>query len=90
MPTNPRKSFKQNLISSLKINDLELKQISIENLIELSNLEENEVELVKFVIPKENHNKIIKHLNEMNITYENLFPGMEGLAKTLIQQQIRK
>lgn len=90
MPTNPRKSFQQNLISSLKINDLELEPISIENLIELSNVKDNKVELVKFVIPKENHNKIIKHLNEMNITYENLFPGLEGLAKTLIQQKIRK
>ena len=32
---------------------------------------------------------IVNYLKEMNITAETLFPGIEGLAKSLIQSHIR-
>lgn len=89
MPTNPKISFSQNLLHSLRINEFKLEELSIEELIDLSLTQENNIEIIKFVIPKENHIEIIRHLTQMNITYENLFPGIDGLAKTQIQQIIR-
>ena len=42
--------------------------------------------LIKYIIPKENVNKIFHELNEYGITYATLFPDLDGLAKELKYQ----
>lgn len=44
--------------------------------------------LIKFVLPREIHSESIYELFKMNITAESLFPGLEGLAKSLTRPLI--
>lgn len=39
--------------------------------------------LIKIILPPSIHSKAVCELNDMNITAESLFPGLDGLAKTL-------
>ena len=45
--------------------------------------------IIKIIISKSCHKEILYDLNQMNITYETLLPGLEGFAKSLIQTVIR-
>ncbi|MBP1638450.1 MAG: hypothetical protein H6Q17_33 [Bacteroidetes bacterium] len=91
MPTNPEKSFSDNLKSALKTDKIDLQEITIEKLIELSLKRDQEpIEIIKFILPKHTHKEIIRRLTGMNITYETLFPGLDGLAKSLTQTQIER
>jgi hypothetical protein len=39
--------------------------------------------LVKIVIPSTIHQNILQHLHGINMTTEQIFPGMDGLARSL-------
>jgi hypothetical protein len=57
---------------------------SIDKLEEILNADDP-VDIIKFEIPKNSRNNILEQLRQMNITSEILFPGIDGLAKSLIQ-----
>lgn len=91
MPTNPEKSFFENLNSAFRKNEKSLDVIKFNDLInESENIKLNtELEILKINLPKELNKEIIKYLRKMNITAEILFPGLDGLAKSLIHTQMR-
>lgn len=91
MPTNPNISYIDNLKSAYKINELNFTTVDIDDLIVFSNKNEFEVDIqiIKFIIPKDLHRELIGSLKEMNITSEILFPGIDGLAKSLIHTNLR-
>ncbi|MES2394367.1 MAG: FRG domain-containing protein [Bacteroidota bacterium] len=86
MPTNSDESFMKNLESAFKRDNSIFRDVPFEKLIELSKTESREtnIQLIKINIPKKTHSEIAKYLKEMNITSEILFPGLDGLAKSLI------
>jgi len=45
--------------------------------------DEEDISIIKIVIPKVNNYTITKHLRTMNLTAEMLFPGLEGLAQSM-------
>lgn len=62
-----------NKINSLNLDDY-IKELEINS----------PVDIIKFEIPKLSRRPIIEQLYKMNITSEILFPGIDGLAKSLI------
>lgn len=44
---------------------------------------QEDISIIKIVIPKHLNFQIMKHLKAMNVTTEILFPGLEGLARSL-------
>ncbi|MCK9625579.1 MAG: FRG domain-containing protein [Bacteroidales bacterium] len=61
-------------------------EVAFNNLIDYSHgakYRQEDISLIKIVIPKKLNYIIMKYLREMNITAELLFPGLEGLAKSL-------
>jgi len=44
--------------------------------------------VMKFVLPRTLHGEILRDLRAMNITCETLFPDLDGLARSLVQQVI--
>lgn len=91
MPTNPKLSFTNNLLGVLGLTELDIVPITFDELIKLSKEQQlkTEVEVIKIEIPSELHREIIRYLSEMNITSEILFPGLTGLAQSLVQTQVR-
>lgn len=55
-----------------------------DSIVELIN---GKIEIIKIVIPSKLKSSILRNLKKMNITAEILFPGLEGLAKSLIHSQ---
>ncbi len=47
----------------------------------------DETYLVRYIIPKELKKSFEKKLRYLGITYNTLFPDLEGLAKTIVQQE---
>lgn len=92
MPTNPEKTFIDNLKSAFKLQELKFEHLDIGELIRMSKSGELDIKIniIKIIIPKNLHSDIVKHLTEVNITSETLFPGLDGLARSLIQRQIRE
>ena len=90
MPTNPDISFRKNLDKAFRKDFGTLMKISFEELIKVSNEDSfnTKLEIIKINIPVKLSHDIISNLKGMNITAEILFPGLEGLAKSLIQTQI--
>lgn len=86
MPLNSEKSFMENLSATIDEtidpDYLELKTAELKNAYSNYNL-------VKIIIPAEITTAICRELLKMNITAETLFPGLDGLAKSFIQQKIR-
>jgi excinuclease UvrABC helicase subunit UvrB len=73
------------------MNELNFYKIDIEDLIKLS-IEKSlhhKINILKINIDEDMSYDIVNYLKEMNITAETLFPGIEGLAKSLIQSHIR-
>ncbi|MDP4269878.1 MAG: FRG domain-containing protein [Bacteroidota bacterium] len=84
MPSDIKCSFDDCLVSYL--DSTEPLKIKFENLIEYSvgaKYRQEDISLIKIIIPKENNFEIVKSLRAMNITTEILFPGLDGLAKSL-------
>ena len=48
-----------------------------------ANYKQEDITIIKISIPNENNYLITKHLRAMNITAEMLFPGIDGLAKSM-------
>lgn len=84
MPTNLKVSFKENLNSILENDDKPLFW-DFKHLATISKgfTKQEQFSIIKINIPKEIHNEILRNLREMNINSEILFPGIEGLAKSL-------
>jgi hypothetical protein len=91
MPTNTNETFMNNIIDAFQINKEAIFSISFNSLINESHLKNlsEKVFVVKFIIPKELHWEILDQLYYMNITADTLFPGIEGLAKSLFHRFIR-
>lgn len=82
MPKNIKISFMENIKVLLYIDQPQV--VDFDKFIEYSsNSTQGEIGLLKINIPKEIHSNIIKNLRGMNINSEILFPGIEGLAKSL-------
>lgn len=75
-------------ILSSNSTDIEGKQHS---LLELRELGEyiKDIGIIKFILPKDSSFWIRNNLSFMNISAEVLFPGLEGLSKSLSQKTIR-
>lgn len=89
MPSNPEEDFIANLLAVFKINELNFEDVEIEDLIKLSKKGGAKIQIIKIEIPSKIHNEIVRYLREMNITSESVFPGLDGLAQSLVQTQIR-
>lgn len=90
MPTDARITFIDNLSSSFNKKKFSLEKISFTTLIKHANQpNDDNIEVIKINIPKFLHADILRSLHEMNITAETLFPGVDGLAKSLLQSHIR-
>ena len=49
---------------------------------------DDKIMIMKIIIPRKEIKKVIKDLSEMNITSESIYPGLDGLARSLTQSQI--
>jgi hypothetical protein len=84
MPSDIKCSFEDCLKSY--IDSHEPLNVKFENLIDYSTdaqYRQEDITLIKIIIPKEKNYEIMKYLRAMNITTEILFPGLDGLAKSL-------
>lgn len=92
VPTNPKEPFNANLEKAFNRTDSVFEKLGFEDFIKKSYEKKwnEKVDIIKIIIPKELNSEIIKYLHQMNITAELLFPGIEGLAQSLFQTQVRK
>ncbi|MES2849791.1 MAG: FRG domain-containing protein [Bacteroidota bacterium] len=91
MPTNCNKSFLENLTSIYLKSNFKLTKIPFKDFIKITNEERlnTKSKIIKINIPSALHEDILYSLKQMNITAETLFPGIDGLAKSLQQSHIR-
>lgn len=90
MPTSPKETFEKNLELAFDKTNSEFEHLSFEDFKELTyqKKSDSQIGVFKIDIPKSLKRDLIKMLKEMNVTSEILFPGLEGLAKSLFQSQI--
>lgn len=86
IPSNIQVPFEDNL--SELINKEQILSIPISELIDYSNTRsgiysQSDITLLKINIPKHLNFELTKILRQMNITAETLYPGIEGLAKSM-------
>lgn len=86
IPSNIQISFEDNLFSL--VNDEHIVTVPIRNLIKYSNsrsgiYSQSDILLIKINIHKRLNLEITKILKQMNISAETLYPGLDGLAKSL-------
>ncbi len=84
-PTDIEKPFQENLCKALKVGNnnilnSELKEIDIK---ELSEVDINNLCIVKILLTKPTHDESANQLRHMNISDATLFPGIDGFAKSL-------
>lgn len=88
---DPNSTFSENLFSVTNNKDAVL--IPFHEIIDYSNnkymAKPNDFALIKIVIPKEFRWDIFKSLEQMNITAEMMFPGLEGLARSMKRQRYK-
>lgn len=90
MPTSSSSSFQDNLFEAFDETH-SIKKVSFRELINQSNKDGYlHAHILKIKLPKSIHSELLEALCEMNITADTLFPGIDGLAKSLIQTHIRK
>ncbi|MGV3586408.1 MAG: FRG domain-containing protein [Adhaeribacter sp.] len=91
MPTNSKSTFYANLTSSFDYSG-EMKSIKFRELIKYSDRPnwENKVDLIKLEIAASTYSDILYSLKQMNMTAEVLFPGVDGLAKSLLEKHVRE
>lgn len=81
MPTNIQVPFMDCLMSNINTPKLFW---DFRHLIKNSDsYKQSQFSVIKINIPREIHRQILRNLREMNINSEILFPGIEGLAKSL-------
>lgn len=90
MPTSPKVTFEKNLELAFDKSNSEFNKVSFDEFKEMTDKKpiEQEIGVFKINIPINLKWDLIKMLKEMNVTSEILFPGLEGLAKSLFQSQI--
>jgi len=80
--------FMKNLALSYSDNvSMEIMNTNIGNIVE-SELKDNHY-VLKIILPKNIQSEARKSLIRMNITEETLFPGLDGLARSMLQKEIR-
>ena len=91
MPTQSQSSFMENMIGAFNLENFVFHKIDIQELIEFSQQKslKHDLSIIKLNIPEEVNYEAVKYLQDMNINAETLFPGIDGLAKSLIQTRIR-
>ena len=94
MPTLSKVSFFENLKATFNVEEIEFENVSFDELTDHVNSPErfnkaSNLKIIKMDIPKKLHENILYSLKQMNITAEILFPGIDGLAKSLQQSHIR-
>ncbi len=91
MPTQSQSSFTENMIGAFNLDNLTFHKTDISDLIKFSHEIElnHNISIIKINIPEEINYETIKYLHDMNINSETLFPGVDGLAKSLVQSKIR-
>lgn len=47
------------------------------------------IDIIKITLPIDMHRQAIDNLSKMNLTEETLFPGLDGLARSLVHTEIR-
>lgn len=87
MPTNPKVSFNKNLSGAFNEKEIQYSGMGISEFLEIS--DSNDIRIIKFKISQSIYKELLKLLVEMNITFEILFPGIDGLAKSLEQIHMR-
>ena len=99
LPTDLSEGFMANLYSVLDIREGDGQASSVESLLKLA--AENKRQpiglkltklpaLIKLIVPRELHCDGLQELERMNITAETLFPGLDGLARSFVQTEIRE
>ena len=86
MPANSSYTFMENLTDSFDTDNISFDKCEISQILKLA----REIKILRIILPSKIHESIIESLNQMNITTETLFPGIDGLAKSLLQKHIRK
>ncbi len=82
-PCNINTTFNENLNSTIGIIDKPNSYfITLTDPFDYSIV--NDWPLVKFIIPRDCHNSAMYDLQDMNITSETLFPGLDGFARSLL------
>jgi len=66
---------------------IKMSLLKIDNKESIINLTKGKTKIIKIIIPKKLKKPILDNLKHMNITAEILFPGLEGLAKSLLHTQ---
>lgn len=94
IPLNLQNSFIKNLYATFKNSKIVIEELVQKDLDSLflkrdTRTKNQEIYVIKIVIPKSLHNQGIEDLTRMNITNERLFPGLDGLAKSFVQTIIR-
>ena len=87
--SDPNSSFEDNLFSIASNEepiDIPFHEI-INNSISYSKIRPNDIALIKIIIPKYFRWDIFMSLEQMNITSETMYPGLEGLAKSMNRQR---
>lgn len=90
MPSSPKETFEKNLELAFDKTNSDFEKISFDEFRKMTHKKnvEEEIGTFKINIPIKLKRDLIIMLKEMNVTSEILFPGLEGLAKSLFQTQI--
>jgi len=92
MPLNTWYSFHDNLIGAFDVSDISFHDERFEDIIEYANknsYNNGGIKIMKIKIPYKLHLDFLFGLKQMNITAETLFPGLGGLAQSLLNSHIR-
>lgn len=82
MPTGSAYTFEDNLCSAFKVDSFSTVDVEFQAFYEML-ANNKEVCIFKIVIPKKIYCDVAESLIEMNINAEVLFPGLDGLAKSI-------
>lgn len=87
LPFEGRQAFEYNLSLTVSKFQKDLPvSYKLDNFEDFLEVLKDDCVLLKIVIPKKHHSEIRRDLLSMNITTETLFPGIDGFAKSLINE----
>jgi len=81
-PLDIKRPFQENLMRALRMADSSGESVQIDSPDELKDAART-ANLLKIVVPLEEHRRLLFQLRRMNITEANLFPGFDGFARSL-------
>ncbi|GAB3428072.1 FRG domain-containing protein [Niabella aquatica] len=90
MPSSCDASFMENLASVFSDDSISFESMPFADFSAMAAKQEvfTSTKIVKIIIPQGLHQDILYALKQMNITAETLFPGIDGLARSLVQSHI--